>query len=318
MLIMLMPIVAPATVSAAVADPDSITLHTAKVFQNIFEDSDMLFLVSYDVDYASEPSEDAIDTFQLSLYSAAEAEMQTRVLNYYQYNVHSIYFSATDAAALVWESSYKIRVMGNPAFFTPTEDTTMDTITLSSTDWISGNMSDSRELLRLHCLNLAQTLEDEWSLTLIIVTTDGQVLNSAGRITFLDAVPTLDTAVSNLFQVASSTVTVTQRDRVSTYEGELTLASKLGATIATAFEGIGTNVLNISGQKVAFLWISLFALIVISIVFLNSGNVTGAMILSIPVFIMGTLVGAIPLAILFIATSIVVVYTGYHIWLRGL
>jgi len=309
----------PVPVAAAPADPDSITLHTAKVFQNIFEADDILLVVSYDVDYAVEPDESAADTFQLTIYDTdGTTEIQTRALNYYQYNVHSIYFDAAAAASLVWETEYVVRVMGNPIFFAPVEDTTMDSKTLASTDWLSGTMSASRELLRIHCIDLAETLEEEWSLTLIVISASDQVLNSVGRTTFLDAIPSLDSAVTALFQMASSSITVTQRTQVATYEEELTIANKLGATINTAFSGIGTNILNISGQKVALLWILLVILTIASIVFLNSGNTTGAMILSLPAVLMGALVGAIPLAALFVATAIVVIYMGYHIWLRGL
>jgi len=105
----------PVPVAAAPADPDSITLHTAKVFQNIFEADDILLVVSYDVDYAVEPDESAADTFQLTIYDTdGTTEIQTRALNYYQYNIHSIYFDAAAAASLVWETEYVIRVWAIP------------------------------------------------------------------------------------------------------------------------------------------------------------------------------------------------------------
>lgn len=198
---------------AAPANPDNITLHTVRVFQNIFENGDVLFVASYDVDYASEPSEPAEDTFQLAVYDTAGTTLiRSRPLNYYQYNVHSVYFTATQAtASLTWGSEYKVRVMGNPSFFPMTEDTTMDTMALSTWRWIEGAAAASQDLLRLHCLDLAATLEDEWVVTLIITTPEMQVLNSTGRTTFLDAIPGLDSAVPDLFQVATGTIETTQQ-----------------------------------------------------------------------------------------------------------
>ena len=305
---------------AAPANPDSITLHTVKVFQNIFEANDVLFVMSYDVEYAAEPSEPASDTFQTAIYSVGGTSLiKSRPLEYYQYNVTSIYFNATDAAALLtWESEYWARVMGNPVFFAPAEDTTMDTTVLSAgTHWFSGAMTASRDLLRLHCLTLAALLETDWGITLIVTTPDGQVLNNAGRITFIDAIQGLDTACPTLFQMAVVAEDPTQQTKTDAYQADLTMTSQLGTQITDAFDGIGAYI-NVSGQAAAGMWIMLFILTVASIVFLNSGNSTAAIVLTIPIMLIGVWVGVIPLALLFTIGAIVVVYTGYHIWLRGM
>ena len=303
-------------VSAVPANPDSITLHTVKVFQNIFEANDVLFVTSYDVEYTNEPTEPASATFEIAILDGTTL-VQRRSLNYYQYNIQSVYFNAADAASLTWGKEYKVRVQGTPTYFTLTENVTMDTITLSSSHWISGTMTESRELLKLHCISLAATLEDVWNIVLLVTTTTGQVLNSTGRITFLDAIPELDSAVPDLFQVATSTVAVTKQTRTAAYEEQTTIGNMLGTQIKAAFDGVG-DYLNISGEKVAFLWIMLFALVVASIVFLSTSNTVAAMVLTIPILLIGAWTGALPLAVLFTLVAIVVIFTGYHIWLRGL
>ena len=117
---------------AAPANPDSISLETVRVFQNIFESGDMLFMTSYDVHYATEPSEPAKDTFCLAVYDTDGTTLiKSRPLNDYQYNVHSVYFTATQALSLTWESEYKVRVMGSSNYFPMTENVTMDTTALS-------------------------------------------------------------------------------------------------------------------------------------------------------------------------------------------
>ena len=315
-----------APVSAAIANPDSITLHAVKIFQNIFEDDDILFVTSYDVEYGYdsdtapektlEPSEPASSTFEIAIFDGTTL-IQRRSLNYYQYNIQSVYFDATGAADLTWGSEYKVRVQGTPTYFALVEDVTMDTVVLSSSYWISGTATESRTLLQQHCLDLAATLEDNWNILLIATIPNGQVLNSVGRIPFLEAIPTLDSTIPDLFQTATSTISTTAQERTAAYETETSIANKLGAPIKAAFDGIGVY-LNISGEKVAFLWIALFVLVVASIVFLNSSNTTAAMILTIPIILIGAWTGAIPLAVLFTGTAIVVVFMGYHIWLRGL
>lgn len=303
---------------AAPANPDSITLHTIRVFQNIFEDDDVLFMASYDVEYATEPDEPAKDTFSLAVYDTDGTTLiKSRPLNDYQYNVHSVYFSATQATSLTWGNGYKVRVMGSPSYFPMTEDTTMDTTSLSSFHWIEGIMDTSRDYLCNHCLDLAATLEDQWAITLITTTPERQVLNSTGRIVFLAAVPGLDWAVPDLFQVATRTIPVTKQESTRAFAEELSVGSQLGSRIKEAFEGAGSYI-GVSGNMVALMWIGLFATTVASIIFLSSGNTTAALVLTIPIALIGVWAGAIPMAALFAVGAVVVVYMGYHVFLRGM
>ena len=220
LLLALLSLVPAAFVFAAPANPDAITLETVRVFQNIWETDDVLFVISYDVDHTVEPDEEAEDTFQMAVYNGAVL-IQSRPLNYYQYNVHSIYFDATAAASITWDSAYIIRVMGNPVFFPATEDVTMDSTTLGLGHWIAGAESASRALLVTHCLDLAEILEVEWTDTLIVATLEVDALNSLGRDTFLAAVPALDTAVPELFVAASSTIGTTQQTSTADFAAEL-------------------------------------------------------------------------------------------------
>ena len=91
----------------------------------------------------------------------------------------------------------------------------------------------------------------------------------------------------------------------------------MGTTINNAFAGIG-DYLGVSGQMVAAMWAVLFMLIVASIVFLNTGSVGAAMALSTPIAIIGVWVGALPMALLFTAAAVIVVYMAYFLFLRGM
>lgn len=303
----------------AIANPDSITMHTWKVFENIFETDDMLFVVSYDVAYASEPSEDVSDAFLFQIKNGATLLAQ-RPLNYYQYNVISIYLDATQAASLTWGTAYDVVITGNPALFgTITEGTNMVTRTLSGSDWIEGTESQSRELLRVHCLNLAEDLEDDWGggITLVVETGDGTYLDEDGRIVFLAAIPSLDSAIPNLFQYSIGTIDIEKETATGAYDTELSMTNKAGTAIATAFSGIG-DYIGVTGQTAGGLFIAMIALIVAGLVFFYSGNTVAAMVLATPIVIMGNWMGLVPLVITWIAAMIIVFYTAYHLYLRGI
>jgi len=315
---------------ATPANPDSIALNTAKVFQNIFTDGDRLFVGEFNIDYISpgnpEPDEDATDAFLLQLRSADGTTLiRATGVTDYQWNLTSIYFTPAQvtSANITWETSYKVRVTGNPALFgTLTEGTNMATKTLSPTDWNTDGTLTSSELLRLYCIDVAARMEDDSGVTLLATTASGvSVLNPTGTILFLAAIPSLSSALPGLFQVSSSTTNLPAVPVVATYEEATTIGGKLGTSIENSFKGIGEWLIGVDNPRAtgmaAGLWIMLLMLTVMSIVFLNSGSTTGAIILAIPIAAMGAYVGAIPLTLLLTVGLLAVAYTGYFIWLRG-
>jgi hypothetical protein len=120
----------------------------------------------------------------------------------------------------------------------------------------------------------------------------------------------------SLFFVSSSSSIITQAKAGNTYALENTVHNQLGTQIENAFSGIG-DFFGFSGDMTAILWAMLFTLTVASIAFLSTGNSAGAMILSIPVIVMATKLGAIPMAMLYTFTLFCVAYLFYFIWLRG-
>jgi len=307
---------------ATPADPDSISLPTAKAFENIYETGDMLFVITYDVAYVSEPTEDVQDTFLVNLLSTdGTTLLLSRQLEAYQYNTISLYASADDVTALglTWGSNYKLRVTGNPAVFASlVEGTNMRTKTLSSSDWNEDGTLTSDELLALHIIDIADTLETEWAITLLVTTASGDsVLNSTGRTTFLLAIPGIDTPLPGIFQSSSGIVTMDVVTANNTLQGNSTMTIRLGPDIAAAFSGIGTW-LGISQSMAGGLWALLFLLTIASIAFLDSGNSVGALICVVPIGIGLTYVGAIPVALLFTIGILLIAYTGYFLILRGI
>jgi hypothetical protein len=307
--------------ASAVSNPDGIAIYSYEAFENIFEDGDMLFVAYYNVEYSSEPSEDADYTFSFNLYSEnGTTLLLSRPLNYYQCNVISIYASTEQVIdmGLVYGNSYVLKIAGNPSFFSSlTEGLNIITRTLSSGNWNTDDVVTAKEHLKEYCIDIASELESDWGITLLTTTTEGdQVLNVSGTIAFSDAIPNLQYAIPNLFYLSSSFVIINKQSSNLTMANESTIENKLGTQISDAFAGIG-EFLGISEQLTAGLWIMLLILSIASIVFLASGNSTGAIVLCIPLVIMGGYLGAIPWTVIFTIGFLVIAYTFYFLWLRG-
>ncbi len=301
----------------AISNPTSITAHTAKAFGNIFETGDMLFVVSYDIN----TTDNTTNAYLFNLVSADNTTLLfSRQLAYYQYNLSSIYVSAATVVSsnITWGSAYKLRITGNPALFSSlVEGTNMSTKTLSASDWSADGALTSKELLRLHCIDIAESLESDWGVTLLTTTTGGsQALNSTGRTTFLDAIPGLDTAIPSLFQLSTGVPIVTPAVPGAAYAVESKLDSRLGTTLGTAFTGIG-SFLGIGQSSAAGLWAIIFIFTIASIAFLNTGNSSAALLLATPVVVLMTYLGAIPEAITYIIAICIAIYAMYFFWLRG-
>ncbi len=179
----------------AISNPDSISIGDIYVFQDVLETGDILVFMRYDVDYTSQPSEDADGTFLMAIYDTDGTTLLfTRPVNYYQHNIISIYLDAGDNT-LNWGSLYYIRIMGSSALFDPlVEGTNMRTQVLSSGEY--------RDTDALGGIMIAQAaiLETDWSTTLL---TASDRLNTTGANYFLKAVPGLSTMVPGIFELAT-------------------------------------------------------------------------------------------------------------------
>jgi len=305
----------------AIANPDSISVWQPKVYENIWETGDMLFVAEYDVEYASEPDESASTAFLVQLFDTdGTTLLLSRQLNYYQHNLISLYADADTVTSLglAWEDSYKVAITGNPALFgTIAEGTNKVTTTLSASDYNADGTLTSKVLLKNHCIDIAEALENDWAVTLISTTNSGeQVLNSTGATVFLDAIPNLGTPLPDLFRLSESVPTVDTNVATANYSVSSRIDARLGTSISNSLSGIGTF-LGIGDNSAAGLWAIITILVIASIVFLNTGNQMASLVLAVPVIVMMTYLGAIPEAITYVLAIFVVIYSMYFFWLRG-
>ena len=62
----------------AISNPDSITIESVRVFQNLWETGDQLYVVEYKVMYDSDPDEDPEDTFLVGVWSDSTQKVSKR------------------------------------------------------------------------------------------------------------------------------------------------------------------------------------------------------------------------------------------------
>ena len=316
--VMLVVALLPAPV-AAIANPDAIAMHTLKMFQSVLVTGDWLAICSYDVGYAILPTETPQTAFLFQLLDASGGLLYSRPIYAYNYGATSIYLTPAQATALVWGSSYKYRIVGNPALFASlVEGTNQVTKTLSPVDWITGTVTTSPDLVKTHVLDIVAAMETHDSATYTTSVPYGKALTTTGRDKFVpNQIPNLYSITPSLFQgvVYDSGVSLTAG--TGAYTTDLSMANQLGATMNTAFTGVGAY-FGVSGQMVGAIVALFFASIVGSIVFLATGSGAGVVVFLIPMVIVGVWLGMIPMAVVFALAIVIAAYMGYELYLKGI
>lgn len=312
--------------ASAIANPDAISLPPVKtkIFQNVFRNGDTLLMSMYNVAYSvnATPTESPGEAFTYSIYDTDGTTLiQARPLvsATYGYNIIGIYFNETASENLTWGSPYIVRVGGSPIFGLLTEGVNVASVTLSSASWINGTYgaAENKAIIKEYGIGVASTIQTQWQQTLLALTTDGYVLNSLGRVTFLLAVPNLDYAVPGLFQTTYSNPDLTAETYTQDLQDEYSILGQLGTRTKDAFDGIG-EYLGFSGEMLGALWAFLLILLVSSIAFLYSGNVTASIIIAIPMAFIGVITGIFPLYVFLLIIALIVIYSGYYLILRGM
>lgn len=285
----------------AVADPDQIEIISVKVFQNLWETGDQLYFVEYNVEYATEPDEPASDTYSFQIYSDNGTELMAQTaLNYYQVHIVSIY--CTPSTALVWGTSYQIRIGGNVAIPFPS-GTPEERRSLSSSDWIEGDTDTSRELFGDYIIQRAADLEDRWGGVITLLSTDNK-LNETGVVTFGEAVPGLIDICPDIFETAAEQL---EYEETTTPTAAQTAATAtMSARLQTALNDLGTW-LGVPGTFIGGIGLAIIFFILAGRIFTATNSVTIAVVASMPLIFLGNMIGLLPLAVTWAAVILVVV-----------
>lgn len=328
----------------AIADPGvgNITIKSIDGYTSIWEQGDMLFVMSYDIIYGNATGlGDASDFFAFTIYSTDGLTL----LGYYpaidyQYKLTSIYFSAAAVLAdgLMSGAKYVVRIGGSPTAFPggTTEDVNMDTRTMATSDWYISSQAANKVSLRTNIISIMEAIEEHDN-AIVAVTyllqatknekilssttqgcvTPGSVLYWSGKTMVLSAIPNLDDIIPDMFASAEQSFKLYTLEGTGALQAESSMVARLGASFTASFAGIGTY-FGISTQWAAGIFWSIIMSIAAMIVFVYSGNSLAAMILVLPLLLMGNYLGIVPLVVTFVLTILLVVYMGYHIYLRGM
>jgi hypothetical protein len=322
----------------AVATPTYATIGSYKVFQNVAETGDALFLCYSKITFSSLPTATEPANFLFSLYGTSGINLIQQRANTVPasfikatensiYNINSLYFTAAQVtSSLVWDSEYYIKTTGSPTVYVSmTEGAHKKTVRLSASDYIDGTTSVSRNLLRDYIITTMTTMQTETGVTgtgvyLATSQIDGatvSILTAAGRTIISSAIPGIGTVCPTLFSTANNPILLNQPTATGALQSDWSISNIWGTSISNAFNGVGTY-LGMSGMMFAGLFWALIICIVISVIFASSGNNTAALLLTLPFVGIGLYSGFIPIALVLTFAFLMVILVGYYIFLRGM
>lgn len=317
----------------AIANPDTIAFGTGatpwyKVFENVSETGDMLFIAEGYVYYATTPTDYTAD--QAFLFEVVDTTGTTvlvsTILQDYGDRPISIYQTAAQVTALglVSGAAYGMRITGNPTIFpSPTGNTV--TAYLSASDYVdqSGATDDSNPL-RDFLIIMAEHIETNdiaegiiTAATPYIVTVQGtRYLTILGGDLFLAGIPGLSSFCAILFQAALAPMQGDTPTTTGAYAHALSPITQWGAGIANGLTMLGSY-LGISQELAGS--VMLFVLVVALAVFLYSQTQSGVAVLLLVAAMpfVGAFLGLMPLALAFIFVIFLIVLLGYFFFSRG-
>lgn len=321
----------------AIANPDAIAFGTGtipmyKVFENVNETGDMLFIAEGYVHYIVEPTDyTANEAFLFEIIDAAgTTTLLSRPLNEYEDRPISIYQTAAQVTALglVSGSAYGFRITPNPLLLATEfggggviEGTNQITAYLAPSDYIDQSVAtDEDNPMRDYLIMMAENIEANDSPPVgseYITTVQGiRYLTITGGDIFLAGIPGLATFCPILFQAALEAVSGDTPTSTGAYTSRLNPTTQWGATIGSGFTMLGSYLgvnQELAGSMLLFIVVLVFAVYV----YRKTESGVAVLLLVAATPFMGAWLGLMPLALAFVFVIIIVVLMGYFFFSRG-
>lgn len=200
----------PSSAAFAIAFPDTRIVNSIEAYQSVLETNDQLYLVTFTLEYGTNPTENANEAFLLRLSDNGTEIAAVSPLAFYNsgysQGVVSFYFDSSDADLPAWSTAnISVQLIGNPALSwdggIPPEiaNNTVDSYTVGSAT-ISAR-------IRV----LATTLESIYGLDMIEPVQDELLLTDNGESYFEQVIENLRTIAPSLFSTATSAPEFTER-----------------------------------------------------------------------------------------------------------
>lgn len=292
----LLPLMVSGPVYATIGNPDTISIPSVRVFTDVWETGDQLYFVEYQLLYDPTPNESVSSTFYAGIFNGSSL-LRSKPLVYYQHNIICIYLDA--ANALDPSGNYIVRLAGNPVYFpTLVEGVNQSSWGLSSSHWLASTY------LCDYVLDMAQTLETSWGVTLLDT---NNRLTDAGETTFEEQIPDLNGECPDIYAYSVTYPQPTYATNASTYQP--ILSARIPTRLQNAFNGIG-NWIGIPGVYIGGILAAGLYLLLVGRLYLATGSQVGSIVIGMPFFLLMFLIGIIPLVVFFVFGTIVIVLAG--------
>ena len=310
----------------AIADPGAGNIAFAssgegkyKVFENVHETGDMLFVAESYIHYAATPTDySASEAFSFQVLNVAgdTVLLQTAIADY-EDTVISIYQTAAQVALnadLVSGTLYTLRITGNPSIFPDlVEGENMATKPLTAADWLDQSEYDGTDSwLYYLCIAIVTNID----LAGHTVQVEGiTYLDASGATLFLAGIPSLNVFLPEIFLTVASPMTDEDPAHTGAYQTTLTPVAQLGPQIAGSVTGMASW-LAISNTAAGMLITAILGFIFLPVIYFKTRNGTISMIAASFFIILCGYLGLFPLAIAFIIAGVVLILTGFLFWGR--
>lgn len=334
-LIVLLTVIAialfPFTTVYAIANPDEIAFGSgdiplAKVFENVAEDGDMLFVAEQLIEYTVEPTDyTASEAFIFEILdTSGTSVLFSRSVDEWGNKPVSIYLSEAQvtAAALTSGTAYVLRIEGNPLIFaSPTGNSV--TFPLTDTSYIdqsigAGSETPTDNALRNFCIRMARNIEDyDTPASDYIVTKQGYdyLTNDAVNI-FIKGIPNLYNYCPILFQSGAENLGADAPESTGTYALTLTPLNKWGQLTADGLTNLGVF-LGINQALAGSVVLLILSMVLAIYMYRKTQSGIAVLLMVSATPFVGGYLGLMPMALAFIFVIIIMILMGYYFVSRG-
>ena len=310
----------------AIINPDSIAFTSSgagryKVFENVHETGDMLFVAESYIPYTVTPTDyTAREAFSFQVLNVAgdTVLLQTAITDY-EDTVISIYQTAAQviAAGLVSDTLYKFRLTGNPSIFGVTvEGVNMATKPLTNPDWVDqSEFSGIESWLYSFLISVVTNIETSSGNTHTAEVGGVKYLDASGATLFLVGIPSLNVFLSEIFLVVARPMADTDPTSTGAYQTTINPVAQLGANIGASVASMSTF-MGVSTTTAGIIITSLLAFIFLPVIYWRTKNGTISMIAAALFTIFCGYLGLFPLAIAFIIAGVILILTAFLFWGR--
>jgi len=184
----------------AIDEPNDLDINGVWAYRNCRESGDQLYLISYSINYTTNPTESVAEAFLCRLMSGSTELRAVAPCAYYDDGygdgVVAIYFDTNEAP--IWEGAYTMKLLGNPllSWNASVPETSVSTFDL----WQDNQIMVTRIVVAGRIIDLALDLETSWGKDMVGISDAGdQVLTDYGAAYFVNVVPYLFEIAPNVY-----------------------------------------------------------------------------------------------------------------------